>query len=200
LLREISNETARERLMVDYYFDIETYSPGERPNPTEDKIITIQYQRLSRDGKPLEPLTILTEWELGSEKALLEAFQKVFLTENPFDFVPIGINLYGFDLLALVSGFNRHFGLNLLDLLRTRPVLDLKSTMVLACDGNFSGWGEIFGKPSPNPIKGWYDAGPAGYPQIKDYITREAQKFIRVYQYLKWKTLPFKADLLKVVA
>ncbi len=186
--------------MVEYYFDIETYSPGEKPNPTEDKIITIQYERLSRDGKPLEPLQILTEWELGSERAVLEAFRKVFLTEKPFDFVPIGVNLYGFDLLALISGFNRHFGLNLLGLLRTKPVLDLKSIMVLACDGSFSGWAQIFGKPGTNPVKGLYEAGPSGYPQIKDYIIREAQKFIRVYQYLKWKTLPFKAELLKVVA
>jgi hypothetical protein len=187
--------------MVEYYFDLETYSPEEKPDPTRDKIITIQYQKLSRDGKPLEPLQILTEWELGSEKALLDAFRNVFLTENPFDFIPIGINLHGFDLLALISGFKRHFEPNFgLDLLRTKPVLDLKPTLVLACDGSFSGWGGIFGKPNPNPVKSWYDEGSSGRLQIKDYVTREAQKFIRVYQYLKWATLPFKAELLKVVA
>ena len=187
--------------MVEYYLDIETYSPKEKPDPTQDKIITVQYERLSRDGKPLEPLRILTEWDLGSEKALLEAFGKVFLTEDPFDFIPIGINLYGFDLLALISGFNRHFEPKIgFDLLRTRPVLDLKSVMVLACDGRFSGWTEIFGKQENNPVKGWYEAGLSGHPQIMDYATREAQKFIRVYQYLKWKTLPFREELLKVVA
>ena len=103
--------------------------------------------------------------------------------------------------MSLISGFNRHFEPKIgFDLLRTRPVLDLKSVMVLACDGRFSGWTEIFGKQENNPVKGWYEAGLSGRPQIMDYATREAQKFIRVYQYLKWKTLPFREELLKVVA
>ena len=187
--------------MVEYYLDLETYSPKEKPDPSQDKIITVQYQRLSRDGKPVEELRILTEWDLGSEKAMLEAFGKVFLTDNPFDFIPIGINLYGFDLLALISGFNRHFEPKIgFDLLRTRPVLDLKSVMVLASDGRFSGWTEILGKQENNQVKGWYEAGLSGHPLIIDYVIREAQKFIRVYQYLKWKTLPFREELLKVVA
>ena len=39
--------------MAEYYFDIETYSPQERPDPSKDKIITVQFQRLStKDGNP----------------------------------------------------------------------------------------------------------------------------------------------------
>ena len=38
--------------MAEYYFDIETYSPNEKPNPDTDKIITIQFQRIDlRTGK-----------------------------------------------------------------------------------------------------------------------------------------------------
>ena len=49
--------------MAEYYFDIETYSPGEKPNPETDKIISIQFQRIDlRTGKPLENPTILKEW------------------------------------------------------------------------------------------------------------------------------------------
>ena len=58
--------------MVEYYFDIETYSPGEKPNPETDKIITIQFQRMDlRTGKPREELVILKEWE-----ALISKFNK----------------------------------------------------------------------------------------------------------------------------
>ena len=48
--------------MAEYYFDIETYSPGEKPNPETDKIITIQFQRIDlRSGEPKEDLIILKE-------------------------------------------------------------------------------------------------------------------------------------------
>jgi hypothetical protein len=40
-------------MMPEYYLDIETYSPQVKPDPLKDKIITIQYQRLSTElGKP----------------------------------------------------------------------------------------------------------------------------------------------------
>jgi len=65
--------------LTEYYFDMETYSPQERPDPANDKIITIQYQQLSRDGGPDGDLQILTEWDCGSEKELLDRFRKNFL-------------------------------------------------------------------------------------------------------------------------
>ncbi len=48
--------------MAEYYFDIETYSPRDKPNPETDKIITIQFQRIDlRTGKPKEDLVILSK-------------------------------------------------------------------------------------------------------------------------------------------
>ncbi len=186
--------------MTEYYFDLETYSPNEKPDPTKDKITTIQYQEFQRfEGTPKGDLQILTEWDCGSEKAMLEAFRKVFMTDNAFDFVPVGINLYGFDLLALISGLNRHFDLNLgIEMFRNKPVLDLKGVMVMVNGGNFSAMSDVFGKPTPNPVKGWYDA--SNYGQIIDYIRRENRKFIRVYQNLKYELPRLKAQLWKAVS
>src|SRR5208337_3609759 len=100
--------------MAEYYFDIETYSPELKPDPLKDKIIAIAYQRLkSVDGFPMGDLHILTEWKYGNEKLLLAEFKKVFLTGNNFDFIPIGINLYGFDLIAMIQKMNRYFDSNL---------------------------------------------------------------------------------------
>ena len=44
--------------MTEYYFDIETLGT----DPQDDKIITIQYQKLE-DGQPVEDMVILKEWE-----------------------------------------------------------------------------------------------------------------------------------------
>ena len=67
--------------MTEYYLDIELGYPegkipelkaflegkGKRPQiePEKDKIVTIQYQRISW-GKPVGNLTILKEWENDS--------------------------------------------------------------------------------------------------------------------------------------
>ena len=53
--------------MTEYYFDTETTGF----DPSEDKIITIQFQELDRfTGKPIGDLKILKEWE-SSEKEIL---------------------------------------------------------------------------------------------------------------------------------
>jgi hypothetical protein len=45
----------------------------------KNKIITIQYERLSTlNGRPEGELAILTEWKSHSERAMLENFRKVF--------------------------------------------------------------------------------------------------------------------------
>ena len=50
--------------MAEYYFDIETYSPREKPDPETDKIITIQFQRIDlKTGEPRGDLIILKEWK-----------------------------------------------------------------------------------------------------------------------------------------
>jgi hypothetical protein len=187
--------------MGEYYLDVETYSLGEKPNVTEDKIITIQYQELSPDGNPRGQLQILTEWDCGSEKALLEALAKVFLTENPWDFVPVGFNLIGFDLVSFLTRYNRHFGTNhSLNWFYDKPVLDIKPVLVLLEKGNFKGCGDIFGKRSKNPVKGWYESGDSGRQQIIGYAVGEAARFIRVYQNLKWEIPQLKPQLQKVMA
>ncbi len=186
--------------MVEYYLDIETYSPGEKPNVGQDKIITIQYRELSPDGNPRGELQILTEWDCGSEKALLEAFAKVFLTENTWDFVPVGFNLYGFDLLSLPSRFNFHFGTSHgLAWLYDKPVLDIKPVLVIMGRG-FKGSGDIFGKRYPNPVKAWYESGEPGRQQIIEYVVREANRFISIYQSLKWDIPRLREGLQKVAA
>ncbi len=185
--------------MVEYYFDIETYSPGEKPHVAQDKIITIQYRELSPDGNPRGDLQILTEWDCGSEKALLEAFIKVFLTENTWDFVPVGFNLYGFDLLSLLLRLNHHFGTSHgLSWFYDKPVLDIKPVLVIMGRG-FKGCGDIFGKQSPNPIKGWYESGETGRQQIIDYIVRESNRFISILQSLRWEIPRLREGLQKVV-
>ncbi len=47
-----------------YYFDIETYSPNEKPDPKTDKILTIQFQKIDiKTGEKQGELQILKEWE-----------------------------------------------------------------------------------------------------------------------------------------
>lgn len=172
--------------MAEYYFDIETFTAGPKPDPTSDKVITIQYQQLSGvDGGPIGDLKILTEWDLGSEKAVFDAFKPLFLTERPFDFIPIGVNLVGFDLLALISGFNRHYGLGLgMGFLRDRPYIDLKSTLVMMNNGRFGGYAQLLGKSlSGSNVKEWYLA--RNYAKITDYVKDEAAIFVSAYKALK---------------
>ena len=125
--------------MGEYYLDIETYSPQDKPDPVNDKIIVIAYQKLStREGNPEEDLQILTEWDCGSEKAMLDIFRGMFLTDYDFNFIPIGVNLYGFDLISILHRLNHHFDLNLgMDFFRTRPVIDVKPTLVMMNKGIF---------------------------------------------------------------
>ncbi len=172
--------------MPEYYFDVETYSPAERPDPMNDKIITIQYQRLSTErGQPEEPLNILTEWNYGTEKSMLTKFRSIFLTGNDFDFIPIGVNLYGYDFLVLSERFKHHFGTAFnADFYRNRPVIDLKPILVMMNKGIFKGYQGLLGKAeSGRKVSEWYDAGD--HPKIIDYITREAQNFVEKYQILK---------------
>lgn len=176
--------------MPEYYLDIETFAQGSKPNPFIDKVITIQFQRLSTlDGTPEGDLNILTEWGCGSEKAMLDTFKPTFLTEKPFDFIPIGVNLHGYDLIVLIQRLNFHCNLSLgMSLLRDKPTIDLKPTLVMINNGRFTGYSSLLGKKeSGAQVKDWYTA--KDYERILRYIREEANQFIRVYQVLK-KSLP----------
>jgi hypothetical protein len=187
--------------MVECYLDIETYSQGERPDIAQDKIITIQYRELwPMDGNPRGKFQILTEWDYGSEKALLEAFAKVFMTQNVWDFVPVGDNLHEFDIPTLLSRYNHHFGTSHgLDWLYRKPMLDIKPILVLM-KRSFKGCGDIFGKRSENPVKAWYESGVPGRAQIVAYIEHEADRFILLYKNLKYELPRIRESLQKVMA
>jgi hypothetical protein len=188
--------------MVDYYFDLETYSPGDEPNPAQDKIITIQYQELwPIDGNPRGKLQILTEWDFGSEKAMLEEFAKVFFGQKVWDFIPVGFNLYGFDLISLLSRYDYHFGTSHgIAWLHDKPVLDIKSTLVLLEKGNFKGSGDIFGKRDKNPVKEWYELGVPGRAQIIAYVEHEANRFHLLHKNLRYEIPRLRDGLQRIMA
>lgn len=175
--------------MTEYYFDIETYSRTEKPNPAKDKIITIQFQKLStREGRPEGKLEILTEWALGSERNMLNAFRREFLTGRDFDFIPIGENLYGFDLISLLHRLNKYFRLGLgMDFFRDRPAIDIKPILVMMNQGSFKGYQFPLGKKQGHMVRQWYEKKE--YEKIERYIRREARNFIKKYQILK-KRIP----------
>src|SRR3989344_7480866 len=115
--------------MVEYYFDIETYSPGEKPNPETDKIVTIQFQRIDlRTGKPREELVILREWE-SSEEQVVKTFYNMFFEKNNsvWDFIPVGFNL-NFEWEFLISKFEKYIGKRFTskELHYNHPHLDIK--------------------------------------------------------------------------
>jgi hypothetical protein len=176
--------------MGEYYLDIETYSPNLSPDPLKDKIIAIAFQPLSTEnGKPRDKLTILTEWDLGSEKSMLSTFRQRFLTGNDFTFVPIGTNLYGFDLIAILHKMNQYFGTHLdFKYFRSKPVLDLKPILVIMHGGEFRDFAAPLGKTQDGSrVKDWYDM--KDYSKITTYMIKESQNFIRAYQILK-KRIP----------
>lgn len=108
-----------------------------------------------------------------------------FLTEKDFDFVPVGQNLYGYDLIVLLQRLNHHFNLDLdIGFLRNRPVIDIKPILVLMNDGRFSGYNELLGRSeSGAQVRLWYQA--RDYESILSYVRREARNFIEKYQFLK---------------
>ena len=105
----------------------------------------MQYQRLStEDGKPEGDLHILTEWDHGSEKEMLDVFRKIFVTGKDFDFIPIGVNLYGYDLIAIIHKMNYYFNLNLdMTFFRNRPVIDIKPILVIMNRGVLKGYNNL---------------------------------------------------------
>lgn len=175
--------------MAEYYFDIETYSPGEKPNPETDKIITIQFQRIDlKTGKPREELTILKEWE-SSEKQIVTAFFSKFLTDglSVWNFIPVGYNL-NFEWEFLISKFEKHLGKKLAskDLHYKIPHLDLKPIVVLLNDGNFVGakLDNFTNKlQEGKAIKEYYENKQ--FDNIEAYIKNEADSFLEFLQKIK---------------
>ena len=175
--------------MAEYYFDIETV-PLEQYrdvdlaglDPCKAKIITIQYQRLdSLTGKPLEPLQVLKEWEMG-ERGIVEQFRQTYISDSIWNFVPVGNNL------AFESSFMKHKLKQYCNLgglrLGHRPMIDLKHVLVIVNKGSFKGYQQFLGKAGAARNMGtWYYN--ENYQAILDYVNNEVQDFLRMYFVLK---------------
>lgn len=172
--------------MVEYYFDIETTGL----NPSQDKIITIQLQKLvGRTGEPINDLDILKEWET-SEKDIIRKIVPSFQCENPFDFIIVGKNLL-FDFMFLNQRAEKH-GLKGLDMqcFYSRVSLDLKPILVLINNGNFKGYDRVLDKNGElDEVKVGNLYQQKKYAEIIQYIKEETEVFIKAYQKLK-KEMP----------
>lgn len=167
--------------MAKYYLDIETYSPGERPNPKTDKVITIQFQELdSVKGHATGPLHILKEWE-SSEKEIVKEFSKLF---KPWDFIPVG-NSLAFERSFLREKFRKHLGRKVenSELDYNFPSIDIQPLFVLLNGGAFKGCGMhnfTTKKTNGSFVSAWYE--DKDYGQIVKYVKEEAEAFIEFYQ------------------
>lgn len=175
--------------MAEYYFDIETYSPKEKPDPETDKIITIQFQRIDlKTGEARGELIILKEWESSEKEIVTQFFNQFFKNRlNIWKFVPVGFNL-NFEWEFLISKFEKHLGKKLAsrDLHYKIPHLDLKPVIVLLNDGNFVGakLDKFTNKPHDGEsIKEWYENKQ--YNRIEQYIKDEAKAFLKFLQKIR---------------
>jgi len=172
--------------MVNYYFDIET----QGFNPEIDKIISIQFQELDQQGKPKGPLTILKEWE-SNEKDIVVAFYKKLYISNVWSFVPVGYNLI-FDFTFLWAKFKKYnLEVPTLDkYLYSKPIIDLKSPLVIANNLDFKGSSldrmtnkETNGGDIPN----FYNNKE--FNKIENYIKQETESFIECLEKLRTKLM-----------
>ncbi len=92
-----------------YYLSIETASEYKDRNPSTDKIITIQYQKLDDLGNPIEDIVILKSWE-SDEKTILEQFMNIYHMGNDnykWQFIPID-NMINYSLLTIAHRAMNH--------------------------------------------------------------------------------------------
>lgn len=181
--------------MVNYYY-LDVESSGL--NSKEDKILTIQYQKLDTYGNPIEDLVILKEWE-SSEENIIKKFYSVFVTESVWNFIPILQNNL-FDFSFLLEKF-RKYGLKIdereLDFLFKLPIIDLHSVLVIINNMSFKG----SGLNSMTEKKGEGGFIPdlyakKEYAKIEEYIKQETASFISAFQIL-CRELPKLKNLLK---
>lgn len=171
--------------MKGHYFDIETYSKGEKPDPIEDKIITIQFIQIDLEtGKPTGKLQILKEYE-QSEEEIVKFIHKWFFTRNPWNFIPIGFNL-NFEWEFLAQKFKQYkiCNMELSDFYKF-PQIDLKSLAVIK-NSSFIGakLSSISNKQDDgNVIKEYYEKQE--FEKIEKYIYEETKSFIQLYKKVK---------------
>jgi hypothetical protein len=179
--------------MPAYYFAMEGYHTGEKPDPATDTLLTIQYQKIDlATGAPLEKLTVLKEWE-SSEKSIVTTFYSQFF--NPevrvTHFIPVGINLnYAYEMIIAKCKKYNLPPITSLHLYYERPRLDLGPVLVLLNDGRFAGARlDSFSskKSDAGRINKWYDN--KDFKKIEHTLKDEAEAFLKLFQYLsKYKT------------
>ena len=169
--------------MEGHYFDIETYSPEEKPDPKTDKIITIQFQKINlKTGEPKGRLQILKEWEEG-EEAIVKFLHKWFFERNVWNFIPVGFNL-NFEWKFLAYKF-KQYGIDdtcIKDICENYPQIDLKVFAVLK-QGSFIGasLSSISDKKDDgHVIKEFYEKKE--YDKIIDYVEDETKSFLKLYK------------------
>lgn len=170
--------------MALFYFDVE--SEGE--DPQQDRLITIQFQQLGEDLRPIGNLTVLAEWEWG-EKEMIRTLLAKGLFEESWDFVPVG-NRLRFDVTFLMERAHHH---KLKDWdppsLRRfwfdKPMLDLGPVLVLMNAGKFDGSSlENFADKQPSAlVPGLYRQGK--FPEILAYVEQEATAMLGLLSELR---------------
>lgn len=171
--------------MQAYYFDIETHPHGDKPNPIEDEIITIQYQPIEvRTGETLGDLVILKDWDAGfsEQRMVKEIYKKFFEDPIEWNFIPVGFNLR-FEWRFLTEKFKKYLKKNLnLEKTFCRPQIDLKDVAVLMNQGYFKGCGldTFTNKIGSGIIKELYKNKK--YQEIEKYIRMEVEEFLKLYR------------------
>ena len=175
---------------MEYYTDLETTGL----NPEEDKILTLQYQPLDKDGNTIGDLVILKEWEIGEEE-LIKRFLYIF---KKWEFIPVGMNL-AFDFKFLFAKIKKYTGKEIdLNELSNIPHLDIKPILVLMNGGNFKGAKlSNFTSKGQNGIAIPEYYKNQEYEKIIGYVEKEADEFIKFYKYLKQNLVLLKPKEVK---
>jgi len=155
-----------------FYFDVE----AEGEDPGQDRLITVQYQPLGDDLRPIGALTVLAEWEWGEKEMVRAALQRGVL-DPTWDFVPVG-NRLRFDLTFLIERAQRH-GVresSAADLRRfwfDKPMLDVGPVLVLMNAGRFEGSSieNFTAKPPSAQAPMLYRQGK--YRELLEYVEKE---------------------------
>jgi len=179
--------------MPAYYFAMEGYHTGEKPDPAVDKLITIQYQKIDlTTGEPLGELTILKEWE-SSEQSIITTFcNQFFRTEMPVThFIPVGMSLdYEYEMIITKCKKYNLPAITSHQLYFQRPRFDLRPIVVLLNDGRFAGARlDLFSskKYDGSHMKKWYEN--KDFKKIEHFIREETESVLKLLQYLsKYKT------------
>ena len=175
--------------MPQYYFGIETVQSGRKPDPENDTIITIQYQKIDlRSGKPLREIEILKAWESSEEAIVTQFYDKFFRGgQNKWIFIPVGFDI-NLTWEYITEKFEQYLGPSYIQpgFHFTIPHIDLLSTVVLLNGGNFIGAKlEKFTNhpPKKGEIKEWFET--EDYKRIEDHIKGSAESFLVFYTKVK---------------